>query len=240
MWNLINAQQCLTAFGKKPERILIVGCGNKGEDAKAFNEILKGDVEIIGVDIIDDIGSDYRVDNVTYIQQDVTELSIRSSGFDIAYSFATFEHICNLQAGWQNMLATLKSGGMLWSVSSPLWMTPYGHHKREIFEGHPYVHLRYPEVALLIDFCKKNKIIANDGIEIIHHINYMMNIDFFNKLPPTAYEEAAKQLSDCEVIWNSFDQLSRDELIGNEDLILNGFLERDLLSQTHRLTAIKS
>jgi len=239
MWNLPNAKQCLNAYGGHPKRILIIGCGDKGEDAKAFNELLNGEVEITGVDIIDDIGVDYQAENVLYIQDDAMALSIRSSNFDLAYSFATFEHINNLQAAWQNMLNALRPGGMLWCVASPLWMSPYGPHKQDIFEAYPYIHLRYPDPEALKQYCQSIGLAAHDGIDIVHHIDYMMNGDMFNKHGPSAYEDAVSKLTNCKIIKNAFDELPRETIVGSEDLLQKGFSEKDLLSLTHRLHAIK-
>lgn len=235
-FNLINARQCLQAFAGKPQRILVVGCGSRGEDVKAFNHLLGSDVEIHGVDIVDDIGAHYQASNVTYIQTDVTKFPVRSRSYDLAYSFATFEHIGGLQAAWQSMLDVLKPGGLLYTVAAPLWMSPYGHHKKNIFDGHRWVHLRYPTPEALLEWSREQGIVSPDATALHHHIKYMLDARFFNKHSSMAYLEAVSGLNGCAVVKNDFDILPNSDLAGNEDL-LERFDKRDLLATVHRLIA---
>lgn len=225
---------------EKPKRILVVGCGDKCEDVKAIVDELGSSVIIHGVDIIDNIGSGYINDNVLYIKADASNLPICSEYYDLAYSFATFEHIKDVHKAWQCMVNVLKPGGMLWTVASPVWTSPFGHHKSDIFKKYPYIHLKYPTPADLLSFCKDNDIKSNDSTDIVHHINYMLHDDYFNKLKPKFYLEAANALENLNILKNTFDCVEDFYLNHASDLIEIGAYEKDdLLSITHRLCGLK-
>jgi len=240
MWNEVNVAQCLAFCGRRPERILVVGCGNKGEDIKAFNKLLVPPVIIHGADIVEDVGRDYPAENVMYVRADATDLPMMSEYYDLAYSFATFEHIRDISSAWQNMLRVLRKGGILCTVAAPLWMSPYGHHKRDIFDGYPYAHLQYPTPEELLEFCRIQGLREHEGIDIVHHVNYMLSDNYFNKHDSQYYLDSASALQGCTLLTNSLDRLSDGEAAGHQALVNMGFPEQDLLSVTHRLVAVKS
>lgn len=93
-----------------------------------------GQVEIHGVDIVKTIGKDYSADNVLYILTDGQSLPLKSEYYDLVYSFAVFEDIANIKDAWQNMINVLKRGGLLFTLAAPLWASPFGHHKDNIFK----------------------------------------------------------------------------------------------------------
>lgn len=239
-YNLINAQKCLEAYPGRPKRILIAGCGTHCEDVKCFNKLLDSDVEIVGVDITSNIGMNYQPANATYIRCDISELPIMSHNFDISYTFATFEHVHNIIDGWQNMINALRAGGLFWSVSSPLWMSPYGHHKADIFKDKPWIHLYHPDPEELIDYCRVENIVSTDDIDIQHHIRYMLNPQYFNKLSAAAYSDSTNSLSGLASISSSFDSISEKNLDGHDKLLEIGYSANDLLAMTHYLSGIKA
>ena len=233
--NFSYAKKFLSTLNERPKRVLIIGCGNRGEDVKAFNDILDGAVEIHGVDILDDTGVGYSAPNVTYIQADATKLPIRSRTYDLAYSYATFEHIVGLAESWQSMLNVLKPGGILHTFAAPLWMSPYGHHKKPIFDGHPWVHVRYPTPVDLMKWCESVGIESRDKTHLRHHVNYMLDPRFFNQHPASAYPLAVASLKGGIIIKEQMDCLPDSALYGHEDL-LERHDKKDLLSINHQLT----
>jgi len=56
-----------------------------------------------------------------------------------------------------------------------------------------------------MEFCSVNNIIADDGISMIHHINYIFNPSCFNRHTVTAYYEAAAGLENVLLEKNDFD-----------------------------------
>jgi SAM-dependent methyltransferase len=238
MLNLTNAKQCLQQFRRTPKRVLIVGCGNKCEDVRAFDELLGGQAEIHGVDVLNDTGEGYAGDHVLYIRSDVAKLPVCSRSYDLAYSFATFEHVPQIREGWQRMVDVLRPGGMLYCVASPLWRSPFGHHKRNIFADHPYVHLRYPTPDALMAYCEQQGIKSADSVDLKHHVRYMLDDRMFNKLRAAAYTEAAAALTGCEIQRNTLDLLPQESMAGTDDLLAAGYTREDLLGNTHRLIAV--
>lgn len=121
MFNQINVDQALAHLDPaRIDRVLVVGSG-EGANVIGLRKRLGPEPLIIGVDI--DIHADTLPDtpNTLTIKTDITAEIMIGNCFDLAYSFATSEHIHDPQKGWQNMLNMLKPGGMLWCVSSPLW-----------------------------------------------------------------------------------------------------------------------
>lgn len=237
MFNQINVDQALAyVSGSNIKRVLVVGSG-EGADMIALRNRLGPEPLIVGIDI--DIHAERFpcIANTFVIQADITKDLIMGNCFDIAYSFATFEHIQDLQLGWQAMLDVLQPGGLLWSVSSPLWCSPYGHHK-PMFREHPWIHLQHPDPESLLEFCLANAIEADDGIAMIHHLNYLFNPACFNRHPTSAYRQAVAGLRNANVEVNDFDYI---EATGFEaqisELIAIGHQPSDLLAQTHRLIA---
>ena len=237
MFHQINVDQALAyAEGESIQRVLVVGSG-EGADILALRHRLGPDPLIVGVDI--DIHSDSiaEIPNTLLLQTDITKNPILGNCFDLAYSFATFEHIHDLQRGWQAMLNVLRPGGLLWSVASPLWCSPYGHHK-PMLHGHPWIHLLHPEPEALHVFCLANNIQAGDGIDMIHHVNYIFNPDCFNRHPASAYHNAAIALQKARLEINEFDLLPSNDLEEQIALLVaRGHSRQDLLAQTHRLVA---
>lgn len=237
MFHQINVDQALAyAAGASIQRVLVVGSG-EGADILALRHRLGPDPLIVGVDIDIHPESFPDIPNTLLLQTDITREPILGNCFDLAYSFATFEHIHALQQGWQAMLNVLRPGGLLWCVASPLWCSPYGHHK-PMLHGHPWAHLLHPDPEALHIFCLANNIQADDGIDMIHHVNYIFNPACFNRHPASAYHEAACALDKAQLEINAFDLLPSDDLEERIALLLaRGHTRQDLLAQTHRLVA---
>ena len=237
MFHQVNVDQALAyAQADTIKRVLVVGSG-EGADILALRQRLGPEPLIVGVDI--DIHSDTVPDiaNTLLIQTDITKEPMIGPCFDLAYSFATFEHIHDLQRGWQAMLQVLRPGGLLWSLASPLWCSPYGHHK-PMLQGYPWAHVLHPDPESLHLFCLTNNIVADDGIDMIHHVNYIFNPDCFNRLPASAYHNAALALEQAQLEINSFDLVASEGLEEQlSTLMARGHSRHDLLAQTHRLVA---
>lgn len=236
-YNKIYARKALSLCATPPKRILVMGCGG-GADVKALNELLSGDVEIHGVDIIANIGAEYQALNVLYIQTDGQSLPLKSAYYDLVYSFAVFEHIIDMKNTWQNMIDVLRENGLLFTLASPLWASPFGHHKGNIFKNYPYVHLYYPEPDRLKDFCKEENIISNDSTDIRYHIDYMLNVRFFNKHLSDVYIQMVAQLKNIDIVSNNLNLLDESTINGHESL-LGQFSKQDLLSLSHELIAFR-
>jgi SAM-dependent methyltransferase len=241
MYNLVNAQQCISYCSSlnSVERVLIVGSGD-GADVLSMRKLLGSSVLIIGIDLDTHEETFPKLDNTLIFKADITQPGIFGEFFDLAYSFATFEHVNSPRDGWQNMVNMLRPGGVLWSVSSPLWLSPYGHHK-DMLKGHPWAHLLHDNPASLLKYCTDQGIQSPDEIDLVHHVNYIYHPAPFNRLSAKEYSLAASSLNNVDIEINDFDLLEPDNYSRSafDHLCAKGFTVENLLSQTHRLVATK-
>lgn len=239
-YNSNFAAKALQLLPDSPKRILIVGAGSGGRYIQIFNELTPGNVEIHGLDIVSDVGVNYSASNVCYLCASVTNMPYRSQYFDLVYSFASFEHIHDISLAWQSMINVLKPGGVIYTIASPLWCSPWGHHKSDIFRLQPWIHLLYPEPDKLYAHASGIGLQSNDDIDLIHHINYMMNDEYFNKLKVSDYEVAARMQTGLSVKSSEFFKIEKVQH-NNYDLALErGYSQDDLLSSTHIFYGVKS
>jgi SAM-dependent methyltransferase len=236
MFNQINVDNALAYTNETPSAVLVVGSG-QGSDIICLRERLGPEPLIVGVDI-DIHPEDFpAIANTLILQIDITKQSVLGNCFDLAYSFATFEHIHDIQQGWQAMLNMLRPGGLLWSVASPLWMSPFGHHK-PFFNKYPWAHVLNPDPQSLHRFAQTNNILPDDNIDILHHVDYIFNPSCFNRLPPAAYSQAAEMLQSAAIEANQFDYIDESGLEAQiASLEAVGYNRLDLLALTHRLIA---
>jgi hypothetical protein len=94
------------------------------------------------------------------------------------------EHVPDIDRGFAEMARVTRPGGVVYSQASPLWRSPYGHHKGDLFAGHPWIHLLLDQDEILA-LCAAEGIGGESDIE--HHVNYMLNADYFNMRPAADY-----------------------------------------------------
>jgi len=99
--------------------------------------------------------------------------------------------------------------------------------------------LHYPDPKVLLDFCIKNEIKSIDSTDLLHHINYMLSPDFFNKHLPDFYIESANQLNNFKII-SSFLQFIDEINIQGHESLLKFYTKQDLLSESYELIGIKT
>lgn len=107
--------------------------------------------------------------------------------FDRVFSIACFEHIGCLGQALDRMYAALKNGGILFTIFSPIWSGPTGHHipvtkdrSGNVFNKNrspipPWGHLLFsqPEMERLL--LKKTD--KDTAYKLIHHIYQSPNIN---------------------------------------------------------------
>lgn len=239
-YNLLFVERIFATFKRKPKRILVVGAGRCGYDLKIIHSILGESAEIFGIDIVSDVGAEFKAPNVCYLECNVCDMPFRSEYFDLAYSFATFEHIFSVKDAWQSMINVLRPGGIIHTLASPLWCSPFGHHKPDIFAGHPWAHIVNPSVEELLNYCLDNAITSCDQTELIHHIRYCLSSKYFNKLKPCDYAKAVTELDGLSSFESSFQKTSMTEHPNYFRCINMGFSQEDLLAETHMFSGIKT
>jgi hypothetical protein len=149
------------------------------------------------------------------------------------------EHVTGIEEGFRQMARMVKPGGIVYSMASPLWCSPAGHHMAT-FAEHPWIHLLHDRESLLA-FARENGIAGQGGTSIEHTVSYMLSPFNFNMRPAADYVAAAEGLPgmepmEHEIILHSQDLLSHRNA---KAAMARGYSERDLLGATHRYVARK-
>jgi SAM-dependent methyltransferase len=231
-YNRLHVRQAWK-FAGAPASVLVVGA-NVGEDCARFAAL--GAAEIHGLDVIPNVGEAFQDPRAIYHRAGIENSGLPSGSFDLVFATATMEHVHNIEAGFAEMARLTKPGGVVWSLASPLWFSPYGHHMA-CFEGHPWVHLLYDENGLR-NYARDHAI-QPPGIE--DTIRYIYDADPFNRRPARDYKGAVERLSNITVIENKLykvDPRPLDSPLG-QGALNKGFDRLELLSETHYVAARK-
>jgi SAM-dependent methyltransferase len=231
-----HALRAASYAGVRGKRILVAGC-NRGEDCRWFVEL--GARRVDGIDVIDDIGSEFQHPDVHYHRVSVEDLPFGEE-FDLSYSHATLEHVPRVDLAIPELVRVLKVGGVTYNLAAPLWNSSQGHHKSDLFEGYPWIHLRMSRDEI-VAFAHREQIRDPAGTSIEAHVDYMLNPEFFNMTPASTYLEAANSLRGVELIKNVIlpepDAGLSDDLAS--ELAEKGYSRAELLSGAHLLVARK-
>lgn len=232
-YNVVHAKAASHYVSISKGKVLVVGC-NTGLDCKYLIDL--GARDVTGVDVVDDVGRDYSHPGVTYLQSSVEQLDIPDQTFDLVYSVATMEHVPDIEKGFAEMARVTKPGGWIYSVASPLWNSPYGHHKPDLFQEHPWIHLLHDRDEI-VELSKREGITPPDGSAIEFHVDYMLNPAFFNMTPARRYTEACDSFEQFDTLRNDFDSLPNSYLPPGSSLeralLDKGFPRSELLAVTH-------
>jgi SAM-dependent methyltransferase len=231
-YNRLHVRQAWKLAGA-PVSVLVVGA-NVGEDCARFAAL--GAREIHGLDVIPNVGESFQDPRATYHRAGIENSGLPDASFDLVFATATMEHVHNIEVGFAEMARLTKRGGTVWSLASPLWHSPYGHHMA-CFEGHPWVHLLYDEKGLR-NYAQDHAI-QPPGIE--ETIRYMYDPDPFNRRPAHDYIVAVERLSDITITENKLYNIEPQPLdspLGRAALN-KGFDRLELLSETHYVAARK-
>ncbi len=236
-YNQIHVNRAASLVPVKHSRVLVIGC-NTGRDCGLFRKA--GAPFVCGLDVVDEIGRDCRMDGITYVQASAEKMPFGDSEFDLVYSFATMEHVPDIHRAFSEMARVLALGGYIYSVASPLWNSPYGHHKPDIFNGYPWIHLTHKRDDIL-ELCRLEGIQSPNSIPLSDHVDYMLNPEFFNMLPAATYISACASLQDLKIIRNNCEQLPNEALSKEIEskLSQSGINREECLSVTHTVIARK-
>lgn len=220
------------------EKCLAIGC-NTGKECSYFINL--GFHEVDGLDVVDEIGSEYQHPNVRYFKMSAENMEgIENNCYDLVYCFATMEHIPRIDMAFSEMVRVTKSSGIIYCVSAPLWNSKQGHHKAEFFNKYPWIHLRMNEEEI-VKYCETENIAAPVGTTMKGHIEYMLNPQFFNKEPAWKYIEVCANLKDVEIIRNDLAFGNPSELNQEiySELMPKGYTPEELLAEVHTFIAKK-
>jgi SAM-dependent methyltransferase len=242
-YNIYHARLASSYLDIKDKKVLVVGC-NRGKEVGYFIEF--GAQEVWGIDLIDEIGEEFAHDKAKYFQMSAEKMDIPDNTFDLVYSFATMEHVINIEHAFSEMVRVTKPEGIIYSLAAPLWYSRQGHHKSDIFDidKYPWIHIRFTKEEIKAK-CKAGEIAYPDWVADINvHIDYMMDPRFFNFRPAKDYINICNQLEEIEIIQNDlgFEKeyyLALLTLDDFKDLSDNGISSVDLLGLTHTFVGQK-
>jgi SAM-dependent methyltransferase len=233
-YNTRHARAAANLLDIRKSKVLVVGA-NTGEDCAQFIKL--GACEVHGLDVIPEVGSKFPHGRVTYHRQSIEQTDLPTGFFDLVYSVATMEHVPDIFAGYSEMSRLVKPSGFIYSVASPIWNSPYGHHMA-CFDGHPWVHLNFTKDEIA-EYARAHSISSLPGVPLHHTISYMMHPDYFNRRSAAEYDAAIRGLRGIEVIENELlreDPKLLGHPLGKRALGL-GFSADELLSVTHSFVA---
>lgn len=235
-YNLLHVRRASKLLSLRGKKVLVVGA-NTGGDCKSFVDL--GCAEVHGLDVIEDIGSEYQHPKVTYHRMSAEDMALPDAYFDLVYCFATMEHVPEIAPAFQEMARVTKPGGYVYSVAAPLWNSRVGHHKGDLFSDFPWIHLRLNKEEI-IDYCNEHGITAPEGIS--PHVEYMLDPRFFNKMPASSYIEACASLPNMQIIRNDLELEPEDEhlTMALMELEKKGYTAEELRAVAHVYIARKS
>jgi SAM-dependent methyltransferase len=213
--------------------VLVAGC-NTGDECRRFVE--RGAAHVVGVDVIDEIGSEFDHPRVEYVRSSIEHLDLPDSRFDLVYCFATMEHVARIDLGFRELVRVARPGGVVYVVAAPLWHSRVGHHKSDIFNDHPWIHLRLSRDEI-VTLCRRQGIDTHVGIPIETHVDYMLSDAYFNKVAALEYVAVCAGLAGVDVLVNSLAYDEDDDLTPNleAELAARGFSREELLASVHTL-----
>ena len=237
-YNEFHAEQAMKYQDIRCQHVLVIGCNN-GSDCKYF--VNSGAKEVIGIDVIPEIGRAFTHPNVRYIRSSAEAMPLESGRYDLVYCFATMEHIYDIEAAFREMARATRPGGLIYCVSSPLWNSRNGHHYPQYFGAYPWAHLRLgPEQALC---CLREHHVAidpkNGTAEDV--VAYMFDNKNFNMKTSAAYISASDKIKGFNVLRNDL-ALEPEEVLDQEvrrELYSKGFSSQELRAVTHHYIARK-
>ena len=220
------------AGGVAGKRVLVVGC-NRGDDCRMFASM--GASELHGLDVIDDVGADFP--GPSYHRMSAEKIELPDDRFDLVFAVATLEHVPDVAAAFEEMARVTAPGGVAFSVAAPLWHSRQGHHKGDMFEEHPWVHLRFDRDDI-VALCRREGIESPDGRPVEEHVDYMLDPRFFNQVPARRYVEACDALQSVELVRNDLALDEPDGLTPDVETE-TGHPREELLASAHTLVARK-
>lgn len=132
---------CLFKHLPLPENnsVLEVGCGD-GLVCEYMANL--GAKQVVGVDVMQTAGCNFPSPKINYFCRDAQNLPFPDQSFDMVYSIATFEHVSDPQAVFDEIIRLVKVGGYFYIQAGPLYHSPFGHHMFSYFGEYPWIHLR--------------------------------------------------------------------------------------------------
>jgi len=221
--------------GVKGASVLVAGC-NTGEECHRFIEAGAG--RVTGVDVIEEVGAEFAHPNVEYHRMSIEDLSLPDGEFDLVYCFATLEHVGRIDLAYPELVRVTRPSGIVYCVAAPLWNSRVGHHKGDIFESFPWIHLALDRDEILV-WCSEQELQTFAGLPIEAHVDYMLNDEYFNKHPAASYVDVCARLQHVDVIAHTLAFDAAADLQGDlaAKLAAKGYSTLELAASVHTFVA---
>jgi SAM-dependent methyltransferase len=231
-YHFFHADAAASRLDPRGRDVLVVGA-NTGAECRLFVEFGAGSVH--GIDVVDDLGAAFRHPRVAYTRMSVEELTFPDASFDLVYTFATMEHVRGLEAAFAGMARVTRPGGIVYSHASPLWNSPFGHHKGDLFPNDPWIHLRRSEEEIL----EHARALGIADPE--HHVRYMLDPAHFGMRAAADYVRVCAGLPDMDVAVNAIEPANPALLTPQleRQLAARGISRDEALGQSHTFVGIK-
>ncbi len=231
-YNALHAYRAGTLVDVYGKNVLVTGC-NVGKDCAYFVRL--GAKAVHGLDVIEEVGVGYRHRRVHYLQASAEAMPVRSGTYDLVFCFATMEHVPDIESAFAEMARVTREGGVIYCIASPLWNSRYGHHKGDLFDRFPWIHLRMTEGEIM-ELCAREAVSDPTGRHPVDvHVKYMLNPRYFNKSPAGRYVSICRALPGVEVVENNLacdpDDVLTPDIYGA--LQAKGYSREELLAVTH-------
>jgi SAM-dependent methyltransferase len=235
---MYHVNQSLLDFQVEGKRVLVVGC-NRGRDCQPFIDF--GAAEVVGLDIMSEIGVDFTHERVRYVKDTVEKMPFENGIFDFVFSYATIEHVPNVAAAFEEIARVTKSGGKIYTIAAPLWCHREGPHWGAVMSFEPWIHLRFSvdEIVDIVAARQATGISENTISE--SKIRHLMTLGTMNQVRAEVYTDSCARLNKI--------QIQRNELQGEpfpeeyrgiiNELKTKGYTEADVLSMAHLFIAHK-
>ncbi|OYU53626.1 MAG: hypothetical protein CFE27_01745 [Alphaproteobacteria bacterium PA1] len=233
-----HVNQSLLDFEVAGKQVLVVGC-NRGRDCRPFIDF--GAAEVVGLDILPEIGVDFRHERVRYVKASVEKMPFENEKFDFVFSYATIEHVPDVTAAFVEIARVTKAGGKIYTVAAPLWCNRAGPHWGQVMDFEPWIHLRFDADEIVAIVAARHAQGLNDPNISESQIRYLMAPGSMNQVRANVYVTACANLRGIEIQNNELQAeplpIEHNKII--TELKYQGYTEEDLLSMTHLFIARK-
>lgn len=162
--------------------VLEVGCSD-GLVCDLF--ALLGVERVTGIDMMKTVGCNFPNKKIDYHVRNAEATGFPDQSFDLVYTIATLEHVCDPFKVLLEMLRVTKVGGYGYAQAGPLYHSPFGHHMFCYFQNYPWIHLRKTkeEIKAYVNEHGIDKAIKRDfGLNCEEYIDSMLNFNHVNGL----------------------------------------------------------
>jgi SAM-dependent methyltransferase len=223
----------------KGKSVLVVGC-NRGEDCKYFVDL--GACSVVGLDVLDEIGSNFTHSAVSYIQASAEDMPLNGRSFNLVFAYATLEHVPDIRRAFGQMAKAAAPGGFIYSAAAPLWCTRAGPHWGDAFNHAPWPQLRMDvEEVVKLGQEAQHSGSTNPYYSAERIRQFLTDPLLFNRRRAHEYVDACVALEGIDILRNDIEleaQTGIDPHIVSV-LLDKGYTTFDLFGLTHMFVATK-